>query len=301
MSLATRWLEASHTTSLVREGTNAFHIATGEGFWIEFYAGAALISTRQDALCDPIIHEVESWASLTSIELDCIYLRRLVTGPGARDIPELVSGNPSSSKRLVRELGLTYEIDFALGYNPGLFTDQRANRTILARLSPKRVLNTFAHTCAFSVVAASKGSETWSVDISKSSLARGRRNFELNSLEAASHRFVVEDVTTYLRRLSKRGEIFDSIILDPPTFGRGGGSKTFQFDRDFPNLLRDAQAVCSYGGSILLSTNSTTWSAAQLESLAKQILPPKTRYIRAMKQEDYPDGTPSATVWAHLP
>lgn len=301
MNSTTWWLDASLATSLVREGTNAFRIATGQGFWIEFYAGAALISIRHEGPCDSIIHEVESWSSLASIELDCVYLRRLVTGPGAQDIPELVSGNPASSKRLVQELALIYEVDFALGYNPGLFTDQRANRTILTRISPRRVLNSFAHTCAFSVVAASKGSKTWSVDISKSSLARGRRNFELNSLEHASHRFVVEDVPTYLRRLAKRGEIFDAIILDPPTFGRGGGGKTFRFDRDFPNILRDALALCSSGGSILLSTNATTWSPAQLESLAKQVLPAKTRYEHAMHQVDYPTGTPSATVWAHLP
>jgi 23S rRNA (cytosine1962-C5)-methyltransferase len=172
----------------------------------------------------------------------------------------LIHGNPASPKRIATERSLLFEVDFSLGYNPGLFTDQRANRVFLSDLAPKRLLNTFAHTCAFSVAAAASGAETLSVDISKSSLARGRRNFELNSLDTTGHRFVAEDVPTFLRRLAKRGEKFDAIILDPPTFGRGGGGKTFRFERDFPQLLADSLALSTPGASILLSTNCTSWS-----------------------------------------
>lgn len=297
----TWWLDATEAASLFGEGTTAFRIATGQGFWIEYFGGAALVSTRDNTPAEIFLSDIERWSHDTSIPLACVYLRRLVTGPGANDTPLPVAGNPDSPKRIVSELSLRYEVDFSLGYNPGLFTDQRANKAFLAALAPRRLLNTFAHTCAFSVVAAAHGAETVSVDISKSSLARGRRNFELNSLDTASHRFVAEDVPTFLRRLAKRGETFDAIILDPPTFGRGGGGKTFRFERDFPQLLSDALAVSRRGASLLLSTNCSSWNDARLEAQAHHILPSGTRYECAQIQADHATGSPSSTLWATLP
>lgn len=295
------WLPPSDAATLAAEGTIAHRIASGPGFWIERFGGAALVSTRDHAPADTFLDDLARWCQDTSIAFDCVYLRRLVTGPGADDTPRLVSGNPDSPKRIVTEHSLRYEIDFSLGYNPGLFTDQRANRAFLATLAPRRLLNTFAHTCAFSVVAAACGAETVSVDSSKSSLARGRRNFELNTLDTANHRFVAEDAPTFLRRLAKRGETFDAIILDPPTFGRGGGAKTFRFVRDFPHLLDLALAVSAPHASLLLSTNCSTWNDSRLEAQARLILPTGTRFDRAPAQIDYPTGTPSATLWARLP
>ncbi len=295
------WLDASEAASLISGGTTAFRIAAGFGFWIEYFGGAALVSTRDNTPAEIFLSDIDRWSHDTSIPLTCVYLRRLVTGPGANDTPLPVAGNPDSPKRIVSELSLRYEVDFSLGYNPGLFTDQRANRAFLAALAPRRLLNTFAHTCAFSVVAAVHGAETVSVDISKSSLARGRRNFELNTLDTANHRFVAEDVPTFLRRLAKRGETFDAIILDPPTFGRGGGGKTFRFERDFPQLLADALTVSRAGASLLLSTNCSSWNDARLEAQAHHILPAGTRYECAQIQADHATGSPSSTLWAILP
>jgi 23S rRNA (cytosine1962-C5)-methyltransferase len=295
------WIEPSAGAFLEAHGTNAYRIASGEGFWIERYGAAALISTRISRTDHEFLTELIDWSRKTSFACDSVYLRRLVTAPGVDDTPTLLSGNPESPKRIVSENSLRYEIDFSLGYNPGLFTDQRSNRIFLAELSPKRLLNTFAHTCAFSVAAANCGAETLNVDISKSSLGRGRLNFDLNSIDTRGHRFVAEDVPTFLRRLAKRGETFDAIILDPPTFGRGGGGKTFRFERDFEQILTDALAVSSPSASLLLSTNCLAWNEACLESQARKILPPGTRFECAPAQADYPTRVPSVSLWARLP
>jgi 23S rRNA (cytosine1962-C5)-methyltransferase len=134
------------------------------------------------------------------------------------------------------------------------------------------------------------------VDISKSSLARGRRNFDLNDLPAAAHRFIAEDVSTYLRRLAKRGETFDAILLDPPTFGRGGGSKTFRFQRDFPVLLSSALELAAPGAAILLSTNFSEWSPARLAKDASR-LAPSARFREIPPPPDFFGRPPSSTIW----
>ncbi len=67
----------------------------------------------------------------------------------------------------VTEAGVRYGLDFAGGLFRGLFIDQRENRARLRAWKPKRLLNTFAYTCSFSVVAALAGAETLSVDLSR--------------------------------------------------------------------------------------------------------------------------------------
>jgi 23S rRNA (cytosine1962-C5)-methyltransferase len=198
----------------------------------------------------------------------------------------------------VQESGLLYELDFSASYSPGLFPDQRLNRLFLKQRKPRRVLNTFSYTCAFSLGAASCGAETLSVDISKSSLQRGRRNFELNRIPPDGHRFIPEDVPAYLRRLVKRGEKFDAIILDPPTFGRSGSGKTFRFERDFPLLLECAFQLAVPGAAILLSTNFTAWDASTLIACARSILPASTTYHQTPMPPDFLGMASSATVWA---
>jgi 23S rRNA (cytosine1962-C5)-methyltransferase len=296
----THWIEDTLLHSLEAEGTTAYRIAVGRDFWIERFGSSALISSRSEigSLPEDLLTRAEnaSWA------LNRIFLRRLVREPGQQDVPTQIFGDPQASPReVVSECGLLYEIDFSASYSVGLFTDQRANREFLRARKPARLLNTFAYTCAFSLAAAHVGAETVSVDVSKSSLQRGRHNFELNSIAITSHRFVPEDVPAYLRRLAKRGEKFDAVILDPPTFGRAGSGKTFRVERDFGALLAATSEIVSLGGAILLSTNFSGWTTRNLISTASGILPPETRFQIVHPPPDFFGDTPSATVWALLP
>lgn len=292
-----QWISPALVDELVASGTNAFRIAYGAGFWIERFGETAFLSWKPGvdarALADSI--------SRLGWQPRRVYARQLVRNPGESDKPVLLSGDPQSPLlEIVSECGLLYELDFSASYSPGLFPDQRENRQYLRKRHPRRLLNTFAYTCAFSVAAAASGAETLSVDISKSSLQRGRRNFELNSIASEGHRFIPEDVPAYLRRLVKRGETFDAIILDPPTFGRGAGGKTFRFERDFAGLLESAVRLATPDAAILLSTNLTTWDAAALIDCARGVLPAKTRFHSVPPPPDFLNHSPSATVWALL-
>ena len=296
----THWITDALLHNLEAEGTTAYRVAMGRDFWIERFGASALISSRSDigSLPEDLLTRAEEagWA------LNRIFLRRLVREPGQLDVPTQIFGDPQASPReVVSESGLLYEIDFSASYSVGLFTDQRANREFLRARKPARLLNTFAYTCAFSLAAAHVGAETVSVDVSKSSLQRGRHNFELNGIAITSHRFVPEDVPAYLRRLAKRGEKFDAVILDPPTFGRAGSGKTFRVERDFGALLAATSEIVSLGGAILLSTNFSGWTTRDLISTASGILPPETRFQIVHPPPDFFGDTPSATVWALLP
>src|SRR5262249_52502084 len=160
---------------------------------------------------------------------------------------------------------LKFGIDFEAGYSVGLFVDQRENRRLVRQSRPKRLLNCFAYTCSFSVAAASVGTETVNVDLSKKSLERGRRNFGLNGLPIEGHRFIADDVRPVLRRLARRTEKFDMIILDPPTFSRTKGGAVFHVEKDFEELIAAAVEVADRNAKILLSTNCETLNEAGLE------------------------------------
>jgi 23S rRNA (cytosine1962-C5)-methyltransferase len=190
-----------------------------------------------------------------------------------------------------------------VGYSVGLFVDQRENRRFVTQSKPARLLNCFAYTCSFSVAATSAGAETVNVDLSKKSLERGRQNFALNALSAEGHRFIADDVRPVLRRLDRRGEKFDMIILDPPTFSRTKEGKAFHAENDFEELIASALEITERNGRILLSTNCETLDEQALERMARYCLKLSRRTGTLHRQSppvDFPPGTAASTVWLSL-
>lgn len=201
---------------------------------------------------------------------------------------------------------MKFGLDFAAGYSAGLFIDQRANRALMRHAGVQRLLNTFAYTCSFSVAAALAGAETVSVDLSKKSLDRGRENFVLNGLEPTAergHRFHADDVLDVLPRLARKGETFDAIILDPPTFSRGNKGRKFQVEHDLEALFLAALEVAAPRARILLSTNCTRLDGRALESIARFGLKATRRSGDFHREPDLPDiptGLLAQTLWVSL-
>jgi 23S rRNA (cytosine1962-C5)-methyltransferase len=198
------------------------------------------------------------------------------------------------------ELGLRYEIDLSPGIAPGLFPDQRENRRHLASLRPTRLLNLFAHTCAFGVLAASVGAETLNIDSSARSLARGKNNYARNQLSGSSHRFWTEDVRKVLPRLARRGETFDAIILDPPTFSHGGRGRAFRIHRELEPLLLACLPLLAPQGSLLLSINQAETTSADLLPLIREILQREavpSRILPGLRPEDIPEERMPSSLW----
>jgi 23S rRNA (guanine2445-N2)-methyltransferase / 23S rRNA (guanine2069-N7)-methyltransferase len=159
--------------------------------------------------------------------------------------------------REVKEGELRFLVNLTDYLDTGLFLDDRLlRRRIRKQTEGKRFLNLFAYTCTASVAAAAGGAiATTSVDLSKTYLAWGRRNFELNGLDAPEHRLVRADVLEWLVRGGDR-RLYDVIFLAPPTWSR---SKAMQHDfdvqRDHARLLERCLPLLAPGGEILFTTN----------------------------------------------
>jgi 23S rRNA (cytosine1962-C5)-methyltransferase len=209
--------------------------------------------------------------------------------------PQLVRGETAPERFTIRENGVQFELSFNEGYSVGLFLDQRDNRRRLltghiaaefplrnsklkTQNSKPEILNVFAYTCGFSVCAAKGGAKTTSLDLSKKYLEWGRRNFALNGLDPAEHDFIFGDAFDWLRRLAKKGRVFDTIVLDPPTFSQSKERGVFRVEKNYGELVSAALPLLKPEGVLLASANAADW-------LAEKFLTDVIGSIRAAKRK----------------
>jgi 23S rRNA (cytosine1962-C5)-methyltransferase len=243
--------------------------APGSGLYLDALGPFHLLHSDPDSEGEP--------ETPPGIEVAHLHHRRLNRRVGfsgtEENCPRWIRGDRAPEAFMIRENGVRYEIRFDQGYSVGLFLDQRDNRRRLltghvaagfalqgSPGTPPEVLNCFAYTCAFSVCGALGGARVTSLDLSRKYLDWGRRNFEANGLDPADHDFIFGDVFDWLRRLGKKGRLFDTVLLDPPTFSRSKERGDFRAERDFGALAASAAAVLKPGGVLFASTN-----AARLE------------------------------------
>jgi 23S rRNA (cytosine1962-C5)-methyltransferase len=299
------WISPGVWAALAAEGMDAHRIASGPELWLERFGSDVLLSYQTEPGREALLAEIEARCAVVGYKPVRIFGKYLPQQASERGAPVLLRGDAAGALETeVREAGVTYGLDFAGGYSAGLFIDQRANRARLRGWKPKRVLNTFAYTCSFSVVTALAGAETVSVDLSKRSLTRGEGNFARNGLDPkAGHRFIADDVLAVLPRLARRGEKFDAIILDPPTFSRNQAGAAFQVQRDFGQLVTLALEVAALGAKILLSVNHSAMRVADLEWAARNALKlagRSGRFIPSAALPDFPAGEGAKTVWLEM-
>ncbi len=110
---------------------------------------------------------------------------------------------------------------------------------------PIRLLNAFAYTGGMSLAAAAAGANVVHLDAAEGIVAWARDNAQLSGLAEARIRWVVEDVTKFLTREVRRGNKYDAIVLDPPSFGRGSKGEVWKLERDLPAILDLCSQVLS--------------------------------------------------------
>lgn len=168
-----------------------------------------------------------------------------------------VRGEPAPDELVVHELGVPFLVRLGDGLSTGIFLDQRQNRGVVRELaSGQSVLNLFAYTCGFSVAAALGGAfRTVSVDASAPALERGRANMAAAAvLDTADHSFVQTDVFRWLAQAKKRGERFDLVVLDPPSYSTTKTSR-FSSEKDYRELARSVLPLLRNGGRLLACSN----------------------------------------------
>ena len=299
-----QWLAGPQLAAFAAARTTAFRIFSSPEAWIERFGEDLLLSYQHEEVRDMVLVELQNWESRNGATHRRIFGKFIPRQNDERAAPVLLAGDPAAPlETVVEENGMKFGLDFAAGYSAGLFIDQRANRALVRHGGARRLLNTFAYTCSFSVAAALAGAETVSIDLSRKSLDRGRENFALNGRDPAGHRFLADDVLDVLPRLARRGELFDAIILDPPTFSRGNKGRRFQVERDFETLLVAALEVAAPRAKLLLSTNCTRLTRRALESIARFALK-ATRCAADLRTEpalpDVPADAAAQTLWLLL-
>ena len=144
----------------------------------------------------------------------------------------------------------------------GIFPEQRAQwtwirETVAAAGRPVRMLNLFAYSGGSTLAAARGGAEVCHLDASKGMVQWARANAALNGLESHPIRWIVDDAHKFLNREIRRGRRYDGIILDPPTYGRGGNGETYKIERDLTETLRLCRALLSDSPLFLLLSAHT--------------------------------------------
>jgi 23S rRNA (cytosine1962-C5)-methyltransferase len=298
------WIDASLFRAFQAEETDAHRLCTTEDGWVERFDADILISFKRVLVRERLIQELKEWANGIPFKVGRIFARFVPRKSEQREPPRLISGNQAENlETMATERHLKFGIDFGAGFSVGLFPDQRENRSYVRHIAPKRLLNCFAYTCSFSVSATHVGATTLNIDLSKKSLARGRENFALNSLSTMGHCFIADDVMEVLPRLARKGEKFDVIILDPPTFSRSPGGKTFHVENDFEKLLVDSLELAERHSHVLLSTNCSTLREHALEVMARYGLKAARRagtFRRSPPLPDFPPGTGASSIWLTL-
>jgi 23S rRNA (cytosine1962-C5)-methyltransferase len=177
---------------------------------------------------------------------------------------EPARGNAAPDELVIEEHGLPFGVRLGDGLRTGLFLDQRDNRQRVRALSRgKRVLNLFAYTGGFSVAALAGGAEqALSVDASQSALVWAQRNAVRIGAEAR-HRTWHAEVFDVLAQLARKGERFDLIIVDPPSYSKTR-TRRFLATKDYSALCEACMRVLAPAGQVLCCINHHGVSQAKL-------------------------------------
>ncbi|MDE0205899.1 MAG: class I SAM-dependent methyltransferase, partial [Candidatus Tectomicrobia bacterium] len=166
---------------------------------------------------------------------------------------------------------------------------------------PVKVLNAFAYTGSTTLAAAAAGAEVVHLDAAEGIVAWARENARLAGLADAPIRWIVEDITKFLGREVRRGNRYDAIILDPPSFGRGPKGEVWKLTRDLNPLLELCRQILSASPfAVVLSTHTPGITPLVLENMLADTLALDRRDLRSMEmlitQAGGSGGLPSGAV-----
>ena len=156
----------------------------------------------------------------------------------------------------------------------GLFPEQATNwdfcRTLIENAGrPIKVLNLFAYTGGATVACAKAGASVCHVDASKGMVAQAKENARLSGLSEAPIRYIVDDCKKFIEREIRRGNRYDAIIMDPPSYGRGPTGEVWKIEENIDDFVALAANVLSDKPLFfLLNSYTTGLSASTMKYIA---------------------------------
>ena len=177
------------------------------------------------------------------------------------------------SKWQIKYKNLTFNIK-PMGFkHTGLFPEQAVNWDwMISKIKESKreikVLNLFAYTGGATVACLSAGASVCHVDSSKGMTSWAKENVESSGLKEKPVRFIVDDVVKFVQREIRRGNHYDAIIMDPPSYGRGKNGEVWQFENNIADLVELCTQVLSENPLFFLINSYTTGiSSKVLEDL----------------------------------
>ncbi len=206
-----------------------------------------------------------------------------------RNAPAEVIHGTVQEQLVVEESGMQFEVHPGRRQNAGLFMDMRLVRNWLIENSANRnVLNLFAYTCSLSVAAlAGAASHVTNVDISKTSIAWGRRNHDLNNQSMDRVKCIPYNLFTSWGRIRQYGR-YDLVIIDPPTRQRG----SFEAEKDYGAVVKRLGSLCSPSADIIACLNSPFLDTNWLLTLFDRFAPEAVFVEKLPVAPEYQDREP---------
>ena len=156
----------------------------------------------------------------------------------------------------------------------GLFPEQAVNWNYMydkiknSKRSIK-VLNLFAYTGAASVFCLSAGASVVHVDSSRGMVDWAKENVKVNNLDDKPIRFIVDDVVKFVKREIRRGNKYDGIVMDPPSYGKGANGEIWSLEKDLFNLINLCQELLSDNPLFFIVNSYSGLSPIIVENILK--------------------------------
>ncbi len=183
--------------------------------------------------------------------------------------------NKLKSSWQVKYHELVFNIKLMGFKHTGLFPEQAINWCYMMEKITKakraiKVLNLFAYTGAATVACLKAGASVVHVDSSKGMVDWAKENVKDNGLTNADVRYIVDDVIKFVEREIRRGNKYEAIVMDPPSFGRGAGKEIWNIEHDLDYLLKLCLNLLSEKPLFLIINSYTTGlSQTVLENMLK--------------------------------
>jgi 23S rRNA (cytosine1962-C5)-methyltransferase len=251
------------------DATTGYRLLHGEndgfpGLVADLYDSTIVVKIYSEVWVPHLTAVIEALIDLTGADRVVARLGRLVEGKpmaGLKDGMTLFGDVPTGPIGFL-ECGLAFEADVVNGQKTGHFLDQRDNRAMVGALADgARVLDVFSCTGGFSVHAAAGGARlVVSVDQSAQALAAAEHNMALNAdrsaVAACTHQTVQGDAFAVMEAAARRGERFDLVVIDPPSFASKQNAVAGALIA-YGRLTKLGVALCADGGTLVQASCSS--------------------------------------------
>lgn len=163
----------------------------------------------------------------------------------------------------IRYQDLSFQLKTMGFKHTGVFPEQAVNWDFTMELirnagRPVKVLNLFAYTGGATLACAKAGAQVCHVDASKGMVAWARENAAASGLKDKPIRWLVDDCIKFVQREQRRGNTYDGIIMDPPSYGRGPGGEVWKLEEQLFSLVQQCAAILSDNALFFLLNSYTT-------------------------------------------